>query len=97
MFATTISDILEQFAEVEHCLVLGDVTYGAVSRAFSADVAVFGQRLFNAASVLHASNRLLIEEGFGFKVVGLSFIHSEVAEFQKGVFRSHCSVYSRLF
>lgn len=31
MYATTIADILERFAGVEHCLVLGDVTYGAVS------------------------------------------------------------------
>jgi hypothetical protein len=46
MYATTISDILEQFAGVEHCLVLGDVTYGAVSRAFCS---VFGRWLFNAA------------------------------------------------
>ncbi|GAQ78942.1 Diphthamide biosynthesis protein [Klebsormidium nitens] len=29
MYATTIADILERFAGVEHCLVLGDVTYGA--------------------------------------------------------------------
>eukprot|EP00270_Netrium_digitus_P018885 TRINITY_DN727_c0_g5_i1.p1 TRINITY_DN727_c0_g5~~TRINITY_DN727_c0_g5_i1.p1 ORF type:complete len:577 (-),score=141.07 TRINITY_DN727_c0_g5_i1:297-2027(-) len=29
MFACVIADILEQFAGVEHCIVLGDVAYGA--------------------------------------------------------------------
>ncbi|GFH07010.1 2-(3-amino-3-carboxypropyl)histidine synthase subunit 1, partial [Haematococcus lacustris] len=29
MYAATIADILERFAGVDHCLIMGDVTYGA--------------------------------------------------------------------